>query len=185
MAVWTDEQTATLKAGWIAGLSASQIAARLGGTTRNAVIGKVHRLGLSGRAPCSGRVKRHRPRKIQLRAKSPPRSMPTSLPTAPVPPPHVDDIGRVTFQQLDELIPGLPGPHCRWPCGEPTAGFCGLPQVPGLSYCEGHAARACTVSRQVSQEVRLLRAEQVRVNFQRYKSRRHVAMATLRTLEEA
>jgi GcrA cell cycle regulator len=47
---WTDERVETLKRLWTDGLSASQIAAELGGITRNAVIGKVHRLGLSGRA---------------------------------------------------------------------------------------------------------------------------------------
>ncbi|MCF4165542.1 GcrA family cell cycle regulator [Zavarzinia compransoris] len=46
---WTDERIATLRDLWEQGLSASQIAARLGNVTRNAVIGKVHRLGLSGR----------------------------------------------------------------------------------------------------------------------------------------
>ena len=47
---WTDERVETLKRLWLDGLSASQIAKQLGGVTRNAVIGKVHRLGLSGRA---------------------------------------------------------------------------------------------------------------------------------------
>ena len=47
---WTDERVENLKKLWSDGLSASQIAAALGGITRNAVIGKVHRLGLSGRA---------------------------------------------------------------------------------------------------------------------------------------
>ena len=47
---WTDERVEMLKKLWADGLSASQIAAQLGGITRNAVIGKVHRLGLSGRA---------------------------------------------------------------------------------------------------------------------------------------
>ncbi len=47
---WTDERVERLKKLWNEGLSASQIAADLGGVTRNAVIGKVHRLGLSGRA---------------------------------------------------------------------------------------------------------------------------------------
>src|ERR1044071_2868011 len=47
---WTDERVELLKKLWADGLSASQIAARMGGVTRNAVIGKVHRLGLSGRA---------------------------------------------------------------------------------------------------------------------------------------
>src|SRR5476651_2188975 len=47
---WTDERVETLKKLWQEGHSASQIAKQLGGVTRNAVIGKVHRLGLSGRA---------------------------------------------------------------------------------------------------------------------------------------
>ncbi|OYX20050.1 MAG: GcrA cell cycle regulator [Rhodobacterales bacterium 32-66-9] len=47
---WTDERVETLKRMWNEGQSASQIAKELGGVTRNAVIGKVHRLGLSNRA---------------------------------------------------------------------------------------------------------------------------------------
>ncbi|RNC97083.1 GcrA family cell cycle regulator [Oceaniradius stylonematis] len=47
---WTDERVEMLKKLWADGLSASQIAAKLGGVSRNAVIGKVHRLKLSGRA---------------------------------------------------------------------------------------------------------------------------------------
>src|SRR4030095_10557923 len=47
---WTDDRVELLKKLWSDGLSASQIAGELGGITRNAVIGKVHRLGLSGRA---------------------------------------------------------------------------------------------------------------------------------------
>ena len=58
---WNDERVEQLKKLWSEGLSASQIASRLGGVTRNAVIGKVHRLGLSGRATTS-RMKSHRPR---------------------------------------------------------------------------------------------------------------------------
>jgi GcrA cell cycle regulator len=46
---WTDERVETLKKMWADGQSASQIAKELGGVTRNAVIGKVHRLGLSNR----------------------------------------------------------------------------------------------------------------------------------------
>lgn len=46
---WTDERVEQLKKLWAEGLSASQIAAQLGGVSRNAVIGKVHRLKLSGR----------------------------------------------------------------------------------------------------------------------------------------
>jgi GcrA cell cycle regulator len=59
---WTDERVEMLKKLWAEGLSASQIAAKLGGVSRNAVIGKVHRLKLSGRAkstkPSAPRVRR-------------------------------------------------------------------------------------------------------------------------------
>lgn len=51
---WTDERVETLKKMWGEGQSASQIAKELGGVTRNAVIGKVHRLGLSNRAGAVG-----------------------------------------------------------------------------------------------------------------------------------
>ncbi len=46
---WTEERVALLRRLWEDGQSASKIAAQLGGVTRNAVIGKVHRLGLAGR----------------------------------------------------------------------------------------------------------------------------------------
>src|SRR6266513_1609003 len=61
---WTDERVELLKKLWADGLSASQIAAELGGITRNAVIGKVHRLGLSGRAK-SPATATPRPRKAR------------------------------------------------------------------------------------------------------------------------
>ena len=51
---WTDERVERLKRLWAEGLSASQIAAQLGGVSRNAVIGKVHRLNLPGRAKSGG-----------------------------------------------------------------------------------------------------------------------------------
>lgn len=59
---WTEERVETLKKLWIEGLSASQIAGVLGGVTRNAVIGKVHRLGLSGRAKSSSTSRIRKPR---------------------------------------------------------------------------------------------------------------------------
>ncbi|EEW25867.1 GcrA family cell cycle regulator [Rhodobacter ferrooxidans] len=52
---WTDERVETLKKMWAEGQSASQIAKELGGVTRNAVIGKVHRLGLSNRVGPGGK----------------------------------------------------------------------------------------------------------------------------------
>ena len=51
---WTEQRVETLKKMWAEGQSASQIAKELGGVTRNAVIGKVHRLGLSNRTTAAG-----------------------------------------------------------------------------------------------------------------------------------
>ena len=72
---WSDDRVEQLKKLWEAGLSASQIAAELGNVTRNAVIGKVHRLGLSGRAksPSSAapRQRKARPAQHMMRVTRP------------------------------------------------------------------------------------------------------------------
>ena len=72
---WSDDRVEQLKKLWEAGLSASQIAAELGNVTRNAVIGKVHRLGLSGRAksPSSAapRQRKARPAQHMMRVARP------------------------------------------------------------------------------------------------------------------
>src|SRR5579862_9484280 len=75
---WSDDRVEQLKSLWTEGLSASQIARALGGVTRNAVIGKVHRLGLAGRASPS---RSERPR-VAMAPKS--TSMRTHVPAAPV-----------------------------------------------------------------------------------------------------
>jgi GcrA cell cycle regulator len=60
---WSDERVEALKTMWTEGKSASHIAKELGGVTRNAVIGKVHRLGLSNRGqPAPQRAERDEPR---------------------------------------------------------------------------------------------------------------------------
>src|ERR1700679_124450 len=64
---WSDDRVEQLKSLWTEGLSASQIARALGGVTRNAVIGKVHRLGLAGRASPS---RAERPR-VSMSPKAP------------------------------------------------------------------------------------------------------------------
>ena len=61
---WSDDRVEQLKKLWEAGLSASQIAAELGNVTRNAVIGKVHRLGLSGRARAPPQPRRVRVKRV-------------------------------------------------------------------------------------------------------------------------
>jgi len=151
MAAWNDERVEVLKKLWSEGLSASQIAARLGGVTRNAVIGKVHRLGLSGRATTS-RMKSHRPRARMANAKRPmkPRTAfgnpavralyhPEAEPyVSPVEELVIPLAERKTIQTLTECT-------CRWPIGDPQMAdfhFCGKNKVPGLPYCEFHARRA-------------------------------------------
>src|SRR5258705_3982509 len=72
---WTDDRVEQLKKLWEGGLSASQIAAELGNVTRNAVIGKVHRLGLSGPAkspaPAAPRQRKARPERHFMRVARP------------------------------------------------------------------------------------------------------------------
>ena len=84
---WTDERVETLKKMWSEGQSASQIAKELGGVTRNAVIGKVHRLGLSNRAGAAvGAAEKEAEKPAAApEAKAEPRPKPTLVKTAPEP----------------------------------------------------------------------------------------------------
>ena len=93
---WTDERVETLKKMWGEGQSASQIAKELGGVTRNAVIGKVHRLGLSNRTTTSSAKSDAKPKaaKAEPKTKAAPKadaapkaSTPIAEPTTPPPPP--------------------------------------------------------------------------------------------------
>jgi len=140
--MWTDERIDDLKRYWAEGLSASHIAARLGAGTRNAIIGKAHRLGLSGRTTQTAPTKRQRAAMVRKDKPNSVKAKPNSAkPPAPAPyvgpPPKVDDIARVAS------ILDLESHHCRWPIETPTGmGFCGCQKVEGLSYCAGHVARA-------------------------------------------
>ena len=74
---WTDERIATLTKMWESGATASQIADELGGVSRNAVIGKAHRLGLKARpSPVKANEPKPAPRPKELEAKSPPKVKP-------------------------------------------------------------------------------------------------------------
>ena len=138
---WTDPRIETLTALWRSGLSASQIARTLGGVTRNAVIGKLHRLGLAGRET-------PRPPRFIRAARTPTRPpQPRQLPRRPLPSrvdapraPEREVIDSVGAFDLAVLAPRA----CRWPIGDPRApgfGFCGAPASAG-PYCEGHRRRA-------------------------------------------
>ncbi len=155
---WTDERVELLRQLWLDGRSASQISAQLGhGLTRNAVIGKVHRLGLAGRAKSPSSVA------------SPPRPAPTprvaprsssgggaraavrgntalalsSEPMLDARPVFHEDVVvpmslRVTIVELREAM-------CRWPLGDPTSPefrYCGSPSPGAGPYCAHHGKLA-------------------------------------------
>jgi GcrA cell cycle regulator len=161
---WSDDRVEMLKKLWTDGLSASRIANELGGVTRNAVIGKVHRLGLSGRAkapapaarPVAKKASNPAPQQrsnvqplrsgggsvngaLALRPEQAPRPAP-----APAPRPAVYDLSepplieKATVLQLNEQC-------CRWPVGDPQAGdfhFCARRKDLGTPYCAYHARLA-------------------------------------------
>jgi GcrA cell cycle regulator len=145
---WTDERVEMLKKLWSDGLSASQIAAELGGITRNAVIGKVHRLGLSGRAksPSSAAPRPRKPRTHthMLRVSRPSMRGNTALAHA-----FEYEIAEEP-EFLDNVIPigqrrtilELTEDTCRWPIGDPGSSdffFCGGQSLTGLPYCAHHS----------------------------------------------
>jgi GcrA cell cycle regulator len=145
---WTDERVEALKKLWSEGLSASHIAAELGGVTRNAVIGKVHRLGLAGRAksPTSSapRPRKPRPHGHMLRVSRPSVRGNTALAhayelEAEAEPELVDNVipmgQRRTLLELTEST-------CHWPIGDPGQPdffFCGGQTVANLPYCAYHS----------------------------------------------
>jgi GcrA cell cycle regulator len=151
---WTEERVAELKKLWSEGHSASQIAKRLGSVTRNAVIGKVHRLGLSGRSTPSRPVKRP-PRLAR------PKPQTATRPAAPArtPGPQVPVVREpVVAQRASEsaaviepkrlpngdmvTVLTVKDSMCKWPIGDPADtnfGFCGQASCAGSPYCSDHA----------------------------------------------
>jgi len=148
---WTDDRVDTLKKLWNDGLSAAAIAQTIGAVTRNAVIGKVHRLGLSSRATPLRKRSAMRPLSLfPERAPSTRRSLPGrrrahQAPTGAAqnrplilpklgPPPDQP----VTVQTLTAM-------SCRWPIGDPKAPgfhFCGRTKPAVSPYCDHHAGLA-------------------------------------------
>lgn len=168
---WTDERVELLKKLWMEGLSASQIAGELGdGVTRNAVIGKVHRLKLSARAKPTNTTPRARPaaRPAARRIASPSSGMshasakprPASMPrpqvmgaTALAMAPDMDTDLYVAPATQELFIPEdkrlnllqLNEHTCKWPIGDPLTKdfyFCGQHSLETGPYCEFHSRRA-------------------------------------------
>lgn len=154
---WTNERIELLQKLWLDGWSASRIAAELAhGITRNAVIGKVYRLGLSGRMKavsghglaCSPPEKAQR-RQPHRHADAPQVAGNTALALRPfvmeTPAPQT---ARDIVVQISEpvTILELRASMCRWPIGDPAQQdfrFCGAKKVPGQGpYCACHSAIA-------------------------------------------
>ena len=115
---WTDERVETLKKMWGEGQSASQIAKELGGVTRNAVIGKVHRLGLSNRAGSGGSTAKAAPKEkpaatVAAKPAAKPAPKPKAAPasTPPKEEPELDENGIPISAARRAIIPaGQPLP---------------------------------------------------------------------------
>ena len=145
---WSDERVELLKKLWSDGLSASRIAAALGGITRNAVIGKVHRLGLSGRAKSASAAASHQ-RKAHS-SSSYALCMSRASIRGNTALAHVYDYdAKATPEPVENIIPigqrrslmELTGQTCHWPIGDPGSSdfiFCGGNTVAGLPYCAYH-----------------------------------------------
>jgi len=158
---WTEDRVATLTQMWLAGFSASQIAGRIGGVSRNAVIGKVTRLGIADRgrpaeprapAPAkrvADRACRPSPQGAAKRLEDA-RLRVASISEALVGPAVVvvEKSRRHGVTMAAEALKGTAtlfdlGAHmCKWPIGEPTAegfSFCGRPAGEKAVYCSEHA----------------------------------------------
>jgi len=143
---WTDERVDVLKKLWLDGLSASQIAKQLGGVTRNAVIGKVHRLGLSGRAapsqPARPVFKAPRPARPISTTPSAPRRLAEPSATAPAASPAPAPVPALRIEEPGSATVLTLGAHmCKWPIGDPSSDeftFCGR-RASESPYCVEHA----------------------------------------------
>lgn len=130
---WTDERVALLRKMWSEGKTAAEIAKELGGVTRNAVIGKAHRLKLSNRV---SPIQQNNKKPVKAEEK-PVRRL------APVKPQAHIKIKGVKMVDLRDKM-------CRWPLGDPREAdfiFCGCQSVPGLPYCPDHAKMAYQAAR--------------------------------------
>jgi GcrA cell cycle regulator len=136
---WTAERVEQLRSYVNAGLTCSQIALEIG-VTRNAVIGKIHRLGLSHGSPAAAPALRRlphvrSPRMTQRRILRALFDEPRRLAEAPV-----IEVAAVESAERCSLLELAHG-KCRWPInhpGEQDFAFCGNDAAAGMSYCSGH-----------------------------------------------
>lgn len=143
---WTDDKIKTLKEKWADGWSGAQIAHLLG-TSRNSVIGKVHRLRLPSHAYNSNAP-------VTPRAKSGPKPKPKAdkqaRPVHPIsivkPKPKLEEYPPPKEKITSETIKAM---ECKWPYGDPDAEdftFCGRERAPPRPYCAHHNSLSYVVS---------------------------------------
>lgn len=147
---WNDERTERARKLWREGYSASQIAGAIGGVTRNAVVGKMHRLGESGRVTPTRKVKpvqRSRPTPEQLAERARQQRL-NQRPKGPLliaePLPEATEELFIPLDQRKGVL-DLEANDCRWPVGDPQHAdfhFCGRPKHAAFVYCEFHARKA-------------------------------------------
>jgi len=135
---WTNEKVEKLKELWSKGFTASQIAEKLGDTTRNAVIGKAHRLNLEARAP-SKQSSSHRSKenKQSIRRSSTPMSRKAKFQSILLD----KNFEAENPKSLEELSEET----CKWPIGHPNEEkfyFCGRKPEGEFPYCKLHVLYA-------------------------------------------
>ncbi|MFC5387376.1 GcrA family cell cycle regulator [Aquamicrobium segne] len=160
---WTDERVELLQKLWAEGLSASQIAGQLGGVSRNAVIGKVHRMKLSGRGRATTAPARQKKatasaapaaRPATRAAASPARAAASVAPTTLQAQPDAKPVLRQDNRPVDDVVvpisrrldlTELTEQTCKWPNGDPLSddfSFCGNQAGESGPYCAYHARLA-------------------------------------------
>jgi GcrA cell cycle regulator len=135
---WTDDKVKKLRELWTKGHTASQIAGLLGETTRNAVIGKAHRLNLEERAPSktnsSSEKKQTNNSQPKLRGSASRKSKFNSI------------LLDKTFEpENPTVLENLTDQTCKWPSGHPDEEnfyFCGRKPVDAFPYCKLHVLYA-------------------------------------------
>ena len=144
---WTDEVIERLKAFWAEGHSTAEIGRRMG-VSKNAVVGKAHRLALDARpSPIRRTPAGDAPRRPTIRRTMgptlPPLSAPVEAQPLPSPPPPVRAAAPVL--RAVSRAPGGRVIPCCWPIGEPGTRnfrFCDAESAAGKPYCSAHAALA-------------------------------------------
>ena len=155
---WTDERVELLKKLWSEGLSASQIAAQLGGVSRNAVIGKVHRLKLSARGRASSaqpRAKKTASANGTKQATRPTRTVTATIgATALAAEFETEVVARQVLRPAEDVVipisrklklTELTERTCKWPNGDPLSedfNFCGNEAGESGPYCGYHSKLA-------------------------------------------